>query len=248
MAIYHLETMSLAAWEMHASPEAEQKVSAVETVLDCRVPASLRELLSSDGWPAFLEHFSNEDHPFQIDELTDSRWPGYEPVRHGILPFMVENQGVCTWAVVLDGRDDPEVVVEVDSGTPPTWKVAASSFSLWVRCQVLDHVHADQTLLAAQGEPLSGDDVKLLERRFESGPCTYGWPGDTIYRFSSPLGSLLLWSSHGQCDWWIAPHGEDTAVDLLNEIPSIRDLYQRLYALKPEGKAVLKLWRQEHPA
>jgi hypothetical protein len=35
MAIYRVETMSLAGWEVHPSPEAEQKVFAVEALLAC---------------------------------------------------------------------------------------------------------------------------------------------------------------------------------------------------------------------
>jgi hypothetical protein len=65
---------------------------------------------------------------------------------------MIENQGVCTWAIALDGTDDPFVVVEKDSGTPPTWQMCTDSFSQWVYYLVHDgillrraHLYLSQT-------------------------------------------------------------------------------------------------------
>lgn len=104
---------------------------------------------------------------------------------------MIENQGVCVWAVRLD--DDPPVVVEVDSGTPPRWRRCADCFSCWLKCQVLDRNLWQSCWFFAQAGPLSPEVLSRLRRCFEEGPQTYGWPGKTNYRFYNARSRLLLW-------------------------------------------------------
>ncbi|HVK71851.1 MAG TPA: SMI1/KNR4 family protein [Kofleriaceae bacterium] len=237
---YHAEALSLAGLELRPSAAAEERVVAIEAALRRRLPASVREFLASDGWPGLLEQFSNSDQPIPVDDLRASRWRDYDPVQHGVLPFMIETQGVCTWAIALDAGDDPEVLVEVDSGNPPAWQHAAPSFSLWVRCQVLDRQLLERALFAAQAAPLAEAALAQLERRFAAGPRTFGWPTRTIHRFHGDLGSLLLWAGDNQCDWWIAPAALDTATELLDLLPVACD--GALYELRPEGKDVLDAW------
>ena len=241
---YHAETFSLAGWELRDSVAAADRVATLEHTLGRRVPTALRELLVSDCWPRFLAHFSSCDHPIGVTELLDSRWPGYSPLEHGLLPFMIENQGVCTWAIKLDSSDDPEVLVEVDSGNPPTWQHAAPCFSTWLQCQVLDHQLLENALFAAQAEPLAEQALARLERSFVPGPRTFAWPGRTVHRFRNDLGSILLWAADDQCDWWIAPANLDAAARFLDDLPLSAGFDGWLYELQPEGKPVLETWRR----
>src|SRR5436190_19774621 len=99
--------MALVGRRFEPSRSAGARVSAVERTLGRRIPASLRELLASDAWPSLLEEFSNSDRPIALEGLQHSRWPNYDPLENALLPFMFENQGVCTWAVSLNAADDP---------------------------------------------------------------------------------------------------------------------------------------------
>ena len=241
---YHAETLSLAGWKALSPAAVDRRVSAIESAIGHQLPASLRELMATECWPGFLEQFSNCDRPIAVEDLLRSRWPSYDAIGNRVLPFMIENQGVCTWAVALDTGDDPEVLVEVDSGNPPTWRHAAETFSLWLRTQVLDHQLLERALFAAQAEPLSAAALAGLEAAFDQGPRTFGWPGETVYRFHSSLGFLLLWAGIDQCDWWIAPTTVDTATALLDALPLASGVGGRLYELKPVAKALLHEWRR----
>jgi hypothetical protein len=132
-----------------------------------------------------MGHFSNSDIPIPPHQLAQplERWPGYDPFDEELLPFMIESQGVCVWAVRLDAGDDPPVVVEVDSGTPPRWRRCADRFSCWLKCQVLDRTLWQSSWFFAQAAPMSPEVLSRLRRCFEEGSQTYGWPGETNYRF-----------------------------------------------------------------
>jgi hypothetical protein len=83
-----------------------------------------------------------------------------------LLPFMFENQGVCTWAIELASADDPRVFVEVDSGCPPKWELTATAFTDWLACQVEDKHVWSSTWFAAQAPELDDAGLKLLHQRF----------------------------------------------------------------------------------
>jgi len=74
------------------------------------LPGTFRELMALENGPALIEHFSNSDialSPRRLAEPWEERWPGYDPLEERLLPFKIENQGVCVWAIPLDAGDDP---------------------------------------------------------------------------------------------------------------------------------------------
>ena len=139
-------------------------------------------------------------------------------VRAGLLVVMHENQGVCTWAVKLDGTDDPPVVVEVDSidsAASPSearWEPCADSFSTFMYCRAWDHGHClagISVTASANDRPLAPGDLSLLQSHFSEGPRTHGHPGVTNYRFFTRNSAILIWDGEdhelrgGQADWWL---------------------------------------------
>jgi hypothetical protein len=244
LTAYHHKTLELAGRRHATVARAEAKVRSLEAQLRQPVPPSLRELLVSNLWPDLLVEFSNCDHPIELGEMSRPRWRKHSPVEAGLLPFMIENQGVCTWAVLLGGSEDPEVLVEVDSGDPPDWQHAAPTFSGWLNCQVRDRILMQGALFAAQAEPLASSTLSELERDFSVGPRTYGWPTPTVHRFSNADGSLLLWAGDDQTDWWIAPSSLDQARRLLDALPLSRGFDGWSYELKPEALPVFEAWRK----
>jgi SMI1 / KNR4 family (SUKH-1) len=129
----------LAGWVPVKSSDAEAAVDAVEDRIGRRLPQSFRNLLLCHNWVELLAEYSNCDDPIPCSELGQMRrWNVYDPLSDDLLPFMIENQGVCTWAVGLRDADDPPVFIEVDSGSPPQWELTAPTFTQWLLCQVED--------------------------------------------------------------------------------------------------------------
>jgi hypothetical protein len=238
------EVFDCASWTPIPSPDSVSLLQLLEHRLNRRLPSTFRELMVLENGPALMGEFSNSDSPIPLVHLAKPlrRWPGYDPLGDQLLPFMIENQGVCVWAIRLDAGDDPPVVVEVDSGIPPRWQMCADRFSGWLKCQVLDHGVLRSCCLAAQTHPLSVEALSRLRHRFEEGPQTYGWPGSTNYRFSNARSCLLLWDGNDRCDWWILPRCAEPAA-ALDEIEEIAGIGDNLYALRDEHDQMLQRWR-----
>jgi hypothetical protein len=239
------EVFDCASWTPIASPDSESVLLALERRLHRTLPHTFRELFALENGPALLGQFSNSDIPIPPRRLAEplGRWPGYDPLGDQLLPFMIENQGVCVWAVRLDAGDDPPVVVEVDSGTPPRWRRCADRFSCWLKCQVLDCNLWQSSWFFAQAGPLSPEVLSRLRRCFEEGPQTYGWPGKTNYRFYNARSRLLLCDGDEQCDWSIQPASAELAAAALHEIEEIAGIGDNLYALRDQHEPTLRQWR-----
>jgi hypothetical protein len=192
----------LAGWAPVKSKNAESIVAGVERRIGRTLPDSFRSLLLLDIGLALLGQHSNCDWPIPCADLgsTMRRWGDYDPISDGLLPFMIENQGVCVWAIRLDDAHDPRVFVEVDSGSPPKWQLAAASFSQWLTCQIEDKRLMDSASFGAQAPEIDDAALRLLRRNFDEGQSTFAWPGKTNYRFFNTRSRLLLWNTGGQCD------------------------------------------------
>jgi hypothetical protein len=175
------EIFSHAGQQALPSTVAEHELLAVEQRIACKLPGTFREFYSMANAPRLLKQYSNSDWPLSVGELAKpmSRWRNYDPIDDKILPFMNENQGVCVWGVRLDAGDDPPVVVEVDSGTPPRWQLCAQRFTNWLQFQV-DHFRVfGSSWFVAQAPALTDNARRLLSRHFEEGLQTHAWPGVT---------------------------------------------------------------------
>jgi hypothetical protein len=240
------DLFSHVGWTPVASAEAERALSELEQRIGQRLPGMFRELMALENGPSFLAHFSNADIPVPPNELAASRdrWPAYDPLGEKRLPFMIDNQGVCVWAISLDEGDDPPVVVEVDSGTPPRWQRHADKFSIWLACQVHDRrLLFEAGGFRAQAAPLNEQVLSALRQHFDEGPQTFAWPGTTNYRFSNARCGLLLWANDRQCDWNVVPKSAELEPAGLDEIHAIAEVGKDLYALNDEGNLRLRAWR-----
>ena len=110
MLSFHRATFELLGTEPRTSIAAIGRLERTEHACGIRLPPSVREWYSNDDALPILAAHSNDDPPIPLREfsLTESTVGRLIPIRH-------ENQGVCTWAILLDGSDDPPVLVEVDS-------------------------------------------------------------------------------------------------------------------------------------
>lgn len=181
-------------------------------------------------------------------------------VRAGLLVVMHENQGVCTWAVKLDGSDDPSVVVEVDSidsAASPSevkWEPCADTFSTFIYCRAWDHgqcLAAVSVGAQAQDRPLTPGDLALLRTQFSEGPRTYGHPGVTNYRFFTHNSAVLIWDGEddewrgGQADWSLMADSDEALLDLLRVVWQCGTLRETLYAIDPRSRELLDQLRRQ---
>ncbi len=222
-----------------------KEVSALEQRLARKIPRRFREFILCTNSSDFLYENSNHDRSIALSNLGEPiyGWENYDPVEEDqLLPFMIENQGVCTWAVGLDGSDDPVVFIEVDSGSPPKWQRMAETFTSWLKCQVEDKILLESAVVAAQAPPLTDDNLKLLQRNFEAGDETFAWPASRNYRFTNKQCRLLLWAGEDQCDWWISPAPGVDLSSALDELGRFSGLSKELYTLDGEHDKTLKDW------
>ena len=222
-------------------------IADLERRIGRSLPGIFRQLLSLANGEGLLGRFSRCDDPIPFRDLGRIRpvhWGFYDPIEQGILPFMIENQGVCTWALPLDQGDDPPVLIEVDSHGTPEWDRLADSFSLWLECQVWDFAAEPKAAFGAQAPGLEAADLAMLRRSFTEGHTTYAWPGDHNYRFSNARSKPLLWSQEGAaCDWFISPQPGASVQEVLDELAGISGLVEAIYGLGDEHDAFLRKWK-----
>jgi len=210
-------------------------VAKREAQIGRKLPAAVREWYCLDQCVDVLREHSNCDQPVPLEQLGAAAddWYGAGPrdfLQGDLLWIMTENQGVCNWAVRLDGSDDPPVVVEVDSAPNEVWLPLASSFSEFIFCQIWDHPQ-NFGQCCAQEADLTENDWQYLQNKFVAGPKTTAWPGTVNLRFHSADGRILIWyaEDHG-ADWFLFAPAEEEMVRLLRNVWSCGDLATTLYA------------------
>ncbi len=232
---FHLDTFRLLGIEPQVSSTAVCEVEHAERRLGFRLPLSVREWYCNEGAIDLLAKYSNQDWPISPSEFAVKEWQ-----THRLLPFKYENQGVCTWAIVLDGLDDPPVYVDVDSnGTQ--WDLQAPTFSADVYAHVWDHVFVFEQpgLVLAQNKPLSSEAIDELRRIFSEQPRTFGWPGRTQHRFVGKCQALLIWSGKDQADWHVGARDAKSLEGAVRAVWNIDGVGQWFYDCSEIGKAVL---------
>ena len=214
---YHRDAASLLAKAPLFSQSAADAIQRRERELRVSFPASVREWYSLDRAVEILRRFSNDDQPIPISRLGEpfANWYGggrRDFVSQGLLLFLCENQGVCNWAVKLDGAPDPSVLVEVDTAPDAVWLPCAESFSAFIWCQIWDHPQDGWLAVSAQETDLSPTDLDLVRSRLQQLPTTHGWPGESNYRFQNRHGRVLIWDGGDRgVDWFVSAR---TAPDL----------------------------------
>lgn len=234
MLQYHRAAIEMLPAPPVFSPKNADTIAEREKQLRRVLPASVREWYSLDRSIDLLREYSNCDSPIDLDQLgaPAEDWYGSGPrdfLKDDLLWIMTENQGVCNWAVQLDGTDDPPVMVEVDSAPNENWCKLASSFSEFIYCQIWDHPQ-DVAQCGAQESDLAATDLELLQRHFKSGPTTSAWPGSINRRFTSADGRILIWfaEDHG-ADWFLYANSAEQMERLIRSVWKCGNLASTLY-------------------
>jgi hypothetical protein len=244
MIPFHSATFRLLGFESRLAVAAVSEVESVEHRLGFRLPASVREWYSYENAIDILARHSNDDRPIPVREFAVTEWDGQR-----LLPFKIENQGVCVWVVMLDGSDDPPVFVDVDSNGAQ-WNMQAPTFSAYIYACVWDYafVLGQPGLVQAQNRQLSPEGYSRLQALFSEQPPTFGWPGSTQRRFAGKDHALLIWDSvgedvwdgEGQADWFVGAHDATSLESALRALWGIDEVGQSFYDCSSIGKSVLQ--------
>ncbi|HVJ80322.1 MAG TPA: SMI1/KNR4 family protein [Planctomycetia bacterium] len=236
MSSYHDATFKLLGRLPQTATAALDALNHAERRLGVRLPSSVREWYScADAVPILAEH-SNSDPPIAVEDFTLQE----SPVGR-LLPIRWENQGVCCWAVLLDGSDDPPVFVDVDTGGA-SWHLLARSFSAYVYACVWDYhvVLGRPALVQAQNGPISAHALDTLAASHDEQPRTTGWPGSVQYRFAGDGHGVLLWSSEGQpTDWFVGASDAASLESALRKLWPLDGVGESFHDCSPIAKDAL---------
>lgn len=236
---FHAATFQLLNSEPKISRHAQQVVIDSEIRLGVELPQSVRDWYCREGAVQILAEHSNADPPETVESLKIVEWQSRR-----LLPIRYENQGVCTWAVHLDGSEDPPIYVDVDTGGKE-WQLLSPSFSQYVFSCVWDYgmVFFKPALVQAQNQILSHAALKELSGLFHQETQTHGWPGSANYRFSNQHGAILIWASERQADWFVGASDANGLGLMLRAIWRLDNVGAALYEISDLGKEVLVRFR-----
>ncbi len=243
MKTYHESTFRTIKEIPVVSAEACLLVRNLDKRCDGKLAESVKEWYSYLRAIPILSSYSNCDHPIALAELGEpfGDWYGTGPrdfVAEGYLVFMHENQGVCNWAIPLDGRNDPPVLVAFDSAPNAVWLPCADSFSDFVNTIVSNFNHS--LMLCAQAKELNSVDLEFLRQSFTIGFQTHNFPGKENYRFSAADQYILIWNSDGQADWHLQSDSAAGLTALVDRVYKCSDVFESLYANDEIGSQILR--------
>lgn len=237
MAGFHDKSLSLLPKVPEISESAAAKVAEVEARIGQPLPVAVRDWYLRACACAVLETYSNGDPPVVLEDLGRpiKAWRGsgnlHDLAADGLLYIRSENQGVCGWAVRLDGGDDPAVVVNYgDIADPSEWQLQAERFSDYVFCCIWDFGVSSEWLLdAVNVGPATEGSLDKLRLLFRENVRTYGWPGDVQYRFEGDGQRLLIWNVEGMsADWFLSA----------DDGPSLAEAARKTWFLDEVGKSL----------
>lgn len=167
---------------------------------------------------------------------SSKQFPGWDG---RVLVLSVENQGVCSWGLSLDGGDAGQVVVGGNLPSGVGTVVYATGVADFVAARRWDaRLFGKPPLLQAQAIELDEATLRTLRSQFVEGITTFGWPCATNYRFESDTVALMLWACSGQCDWWVSG-GSTALAGLLPTLRQLSDLGTSLWSNDAEGARLL---------
>ena len=239
---FHSETFRLLGFEPELSGVAERILVDTESRLEKTLPESIRQWYRRNGAVQILAEHSNDDPPIAVEHFEIIQWKSRQ-----LVPFRNENQGVCTWALELDGSDDPPVYVDLDT-EGKEWQLSSPTFSQYVFSCVWDGrmVMQKPASVQAQNRVLSDTALDALRALMQQEIQTHGWPGSNNYRFINEHGAILIWASEEQADWFVASCDASGLEIVLRAIWDLDDVGLSLYDTSEIGRSVIARLRDHH--
>lgn len=224
MTSYHSESCARLRLPVAPDRRALAALARRERELGFPLPGALAEWYALPQLVGYLAARNPADFvPVEDVEEVDGR-----------LVIAQENLGMCTWAVPLDERDDPPVLVEVDLA-PGSWQPHARSVSAYVAALAWDADLESGLLLMAHNPRVRAADLVLLRRRFTEAGSTHVWPARTTYRFERGGDRVVVWDREDGSDWCLRSDSAAGLAALARELWECGDLAEQLYAPADEA-------------
>jgi len=214
---YHRHTLEMIRrWPPTLSSEA---IDAAARRLGITIPEAVRQWYSVGDAVQIRERYSNADYPTSPDDFTVERAQD-----NPVIEFLGENQGVCSWAFLLNGSDDPPVMINLDPPADEAWRYCVDRFSTFIYCRVFDHIHwYDDLMYGEIYGPLSEGDLAFLRDRFREEPTTLNRANSQTYRFSQGERRMIIWTMEDQSDWYVSSDTKDDLEELKSILQSVWD-------------------------
>lgn len=160
-------------------------------------------------------------------------------IKGPILPVVYETQGCCWWGVLLDGSDDPSVVV-AESDRGERWDYFAGSFSDFVFARVFDfakYAKAEVQRNVEVDEEVNVEQLRELQKEFHVGPTTRVQDRCFTYRFSKEGQYFFVINyerdnrSLGYSCWYLWAKDNEHFQELIN---TLRRIYPRMEGVIPD--------------
>jgi hypothetical protein len=215
---YHQATFNLLNITPEIDDAAVLALDDLETRLEIKLPAALREWYSLKNARQHLR--CNDDHVLPIEKL------GYDDfASEDMLLFIRENQDTAMWALQMDGSDNPPVFVSNDDYDE--WAMCAATFSDFVYGRVWEWrwMLGRSSLILWDDAAFSADGLAYLRQHFTEQPTGYNgfWryaPDSTIYRFQRESKHVRLVTSPAR-DIACGLHSDDPAL-MLDVLKTLR--------------------------
>lgn len=236
---YHQPVFDLIGQKPSFSATNLQLLRKLEQETGVKLPASVREWYSLENGVELLANYSNSDHATTVEDLgrRDKYWRDRKDhhydflLEQNLLIVLIETQSVWTWAVKIDGSDDPPVFTCAGSPEPESeWVLCAESFSSFVYTRIWDFDwDSDYYLCAVSNEKFHSNVLAFLSNHFMQGPQTFSY-GCTNLRFYSGTKGIHLFVGDKQTQWNIRAANYQELLELTSLIWNQADLAKTLEA------------------
>ena len=206
-------------------------IAQYEHLYGAKFPPAVREWYSLRDAREILEKYSNYDAPLSLNDLLESAkqpktFRYWDFSGQTMLPFIVETQASCLWAIHLDGSDDPPVrVAGVSDGV---WELAADKLSFFILNWVWNHFYwQEECVLYAEDQSLSLQDLAFLRQVFTELPTSN--PAPAIFKFMMGDKHIHIWTiNEQQSRWWLQAGSKTSLLELAQKVEQCGTLFHTL--------------------
>lgn len=230
--IYHQATFDLIEEKPIVLPEAVEELNHLTQTRGIILPPSVWEWYSLKKTVDILKRYF-PSYGYACDAATlgtanrywfNGKYHEIDLLEKGLLWIGRETQEVCSWAIQLNGSDDPPVVIsfknEETSRPFATYHLYAETFSRFISTCIFDGLTVnpdDQTFGWRQGSLLP-TELAFFRERFQEGPLTYLFPGQLNYRFFSGHQRMLIYEDENQTSWYFSAATDAELKQLLETV------------------------------
>lgn len=226
---YHQAVFDLIGEKPIVLPQAVEALDYLEQSKGIVLPASVREWYSLEGAASIISRFPSCGYAREVRQLgdivrywLDRSYHEVDLLEQGLVWVMKEHQDVYSWAIHLNGSDDPPVVVTIENENliPFTkYDLYVETFSTFVYTCAWDEplVADDQTFGWKRGLLLA-TELAFFRDHFQEGPLTLNAPGLFNRRFCSGNKRILIHESEDQTNWYFYAPTDDELKQLVEAV------------------------------